>query len=223
MERIAAPFAFAQCIGILKATGKKAKSLGELRSAIEGASDGSIYHHTCQYMLSGHILEYTNDFAFWAGECLGERVLAEHLSNIDPYEFSDMQELRRKLLEVIDDYLNTFPEPREAVSEDEFYFQETVTLIFPEGVRANNLAEFLIAIRFIDSGSLYYHFYEARSRLGRGRDDFSTWFDEALGNKELAEKMRAIDPFMHTIEGIRAHIIEAVEDAVKKDMEVIPQ
>jgi hypothetical protein len=28
---------------------------------------------------------------------------------------------------------------------------------------------------------------------------------------------------MHTIEGIREHIIAAVEEAVKKDMEVIPQ
>lgn len=223
MEKIPEPFGFGQCIGILKATGKKAKNLRELRSAVEAASNESLYHHTYQYLLSGHMLEYTNDFAQWAGESLGERVLAEHLSNIDPYEFSEIHDLRRRLLDVIDDYLATYPEPREAVSGDEFYFQETVTLIFPAGIKANNLAEFLIAIRFIDSGSLYYHFYEARSRLGRGRDDFSAWFEEALGNKELVEKIKAIDPFMHTIEGIRGHIIAAVEEAVKKDMEVIPQ
>jgi len=217
------PFEFKQCIGILKSTGKKAKHLRELRSAIEGSSDGSIYHHTYQYLLSGHMLEYTNDFAQWAGESLGERVLAEYLSNIDPYEFSAVHDLRKRLLDVIDDYLNTFTESKEVVFGDEFYFQETVTLVFPVGIRANNLAEFLIAIRFIDSGSLYYHFYEARSRLGRGRDDFSAWFEEALGKKELIEKMKEIDPFMHTIEGIRAHIVEAVEKAVKKDMEVISQ
>ncbi|HYQ47982.1 MAG TPA: DUF5752 family protein [Thermodesulfovibrionales bacterium] len=216
------PFEFGQCIGILKATGKRARNLRELRDSIETASNESLYHHTYQYLLSGHILEYTNDFALWAGESLGERVLAEHLSNIDPYEFSNINDLRLRLLEVIDDYLVTFPEPREAMSGDEFYLQETVTLVFPIGIKANNLAEFLIAVRFIDAGSLYYHFYDARYRLGRGRDDFSAWF-EALGNRELVEKIRAIDPFMHTIEGIRGHIIEAVEEAVKKDMEVIPQ
>ena len=215
------PFEFKQCIGILKSTGKKAKHLRELRSAIEGSSDGSIYHHTYQYLLSGHILEYTNDFAQWAGESLGERELAEYLSNIDPYEFSAVHDLRKRLLEVIDEYLATYPEPREVVPGDEFYFQETVTLVFPAGIKANNLAEFLIAIRYIDSGSLYYHFYEARSRLGKGRDDFSKWFEEAFEKKDLVEMIKAIDPFMHTIEGIRAHIVEAVEEAVKKDMEVI--
>jgi len=223
MEKIAAPFEFKQCILILKSTGKKAKDLRELRSAIEGASADSLYHHTYQYLLSGHMLEYTNEFSQWAGESLGERVLAEHLSNIDPYEFRDIQDLRKGLLEAIDYYLNTFPEPREVMPGDEFYFKETISILFPVGIRANNLAEFLIAIRFIDSGSLYYHFFEARSRLRRESDDFSRWFEEALEKKDLVEKIRAIDPFMHTIEEIRVHIVEAVEEEVKKDMEVISQ
>ncbi len=221
MAEIIEPFEFKQCISILKSTGKKAKDLRELKNVIAGISDECIFHHTYQYFLKGHILEYTSDFAHWAGESLEERALSEHLSNIDPYDFKSIHDLRNKLLEVIDNYLENYPEPREAMPGDEFYFNETVTLIFPVGIRAKNLAEFLTAIKYIDSGSIYYHFYEARIRLGSGIDDFSRWIEDALGKKELAERIRAIDPFMHTIEKIRVLIVEAVEDEVKRDMEVI--
>lgn len=219
-------FVFKQCINLIKSTGRKAKQLRELYAGIEQASDDSIYHHTYQYFLKGHLLEYTNDFAHWAGESLEERVLSEHLSALDPYEFADIAGLRKKLLEVIDDYLESFPEPREVTPGNEFYFNETITIVFPVGIKARNLAEFLIAVRYIDSGSLYYHFYEARSRLGSGRDDFSKWFEEKwvddASKKELGEKIKGIDPFMHTIEEIREHVVSAVEEVVRKDMGIIP-
>jgi len=89
------------------------------------------------------------------------------------------------------------------------------------GLRAKNLAEFLTAIKYVETGSVYYHFYEARIRLGGGIDDFSRWIEDAFGKRELAERIRAIDPFMHNLEGIREHITEAVEEEVRKDMEVI--
>jgi hypothetical protein len=164
-------------------------------------------------------MEYTNDFAQWAGESLEERALAERLSNMDPYVFKSISDVRKELLKIIDEYLNTFPETRKSLPGDEFYFNETITLIFPVGVKAKNLAEFLVALRHIDPGCIYFHFYEARIRLGEGVDDFSKWIEEVLGKKRLAEKIRAIDPFMHDIEGIRRHITEFVEEDVRADME----
>lgn len=220
MQQMNKTFEFMQSVSLLKTTGRRARDLRELRAGIEGASNESIFYHTYQYFLKGHMLEYTNDFAQWAGESLEERMLAEQISSVDPYEFSDVQGLKNKALEVIDDYLKTFPEPREVMPGNEFYFTEAITIVFRAGIRAHNLAEFLIAIRYIDAGSLYYHFYDARARLGSGRDDFSEWFEE-LGEKDLAEKIKAIDPFMHTLEGIREHIIEAVDNNVRKDMEAI--
>ncbi len=92
---------------------------------------------------------------------------------------------------------------------DEFYFNESVALVFFEGVRARNLAEFLIALKYVDPGSIYFHFYEARSRVEAETDDFSKWFEEGLGKAELARKVRAIDPFMHSVEGIRELIGES--------------
>ncbi len=219
MAEVKEPFEFKQCVSILKSTGKKAKNLHELRDAISVVSDESIFHHTYQYFLKGHILEYTNDFAHWAGESLEERALAEHLSNIDPYAFKSIDDLRQELLNVIDSYLENFPEPREAMAGDDFYFNETITLTFPVGIRSKNLAEFLIAIKYIDAAAIYYHFYEARVRLGV--DDFSKWLEDSMGKKGLAGKIRAIDPFMHSIEGIRDHIIEAVEKEVRAEMEAM--
>jgi hypothetical protein len=222
MEEIK-PFEFKECVSIIKSTGKKAKSLRDLRDIIAQVSEASIFHHVNQYFLKGHILEYTNDFAHWAGESLEERALSEHLSNIDPYDFHAIEALRTELLRVIDDYIERFPEPREAMPGDEFYFNETITITFSTGVRARNLAEFLMGIRHVDAGSIYYHYYEARMRLGEGVDDFSAWIDTGLNKPGLAQSIGSIDPFMHDVEGIRGHIIEAVEEEVRRNMEdVLP-
>lgn len=215
------PFEFRQCVSIHKSTGKKAGNLRELRDVIAEASEESIVHHNYQYFMKGHMLEYTNDFAEWVGESLGEKALAEHLSNIDPYEYKEIGALRNELLELIDDYLDRFPNTKEAMPGDELYFNETVTLIFPVGIRTRNLAEFFAAIKYIEEDCIYYHFYEARIRLGRGSDDFSRWFEDTLGEKDLAGKIRAVDPLMYTSEQIRTFIAGLVEEKVRRDMEVI--
>lgn len=218
MEEIR-PFEFKQCVNLIKSTGLKARNLRELRERTAVVSGESIFHHTYQYFLKGRVLEYTNDFAHWAGESLEERALSEHLSNVDPYAFKNIEDLRMELLNVIDGYLKNFPEPREAMPGDEFYFNETVTLTSPLGIKAKNLAEFLIAIKYVDAAAIYYHFYEARVRLGV--DDFSKWLEDSLDKKEVAERIRGIDPFMHSIEEIRKHIYESIEEEVRTEMEAV--
>ncbi len=214
-------FEFRQYASVLKSTGRKATTLQELREIIAEVGDESIFHHMYQYFLKGHVLQYTNDFAHWAGESLEERVLSEHLSNIDPYGFQKIGDLRAEVVRVIDEYLASFPSPREAMPGDEFFFNQTITLVFPVGMRVQNLAEFLLAIKYADAGSIYYHFYEARMRLGSGTDDFSAWIAGSLDNEDLARRINAIDPFMHTIEGIREHITEAVEQDLRRSMEIL--
>lgn len=217
------PFEFKECISLIKSTGKKAKSLRELRELIAIVGDESIYYHTHQYYLRRQILEYNNDFAHWAGENLEERALSEYFSNVDPFLFKDVADLRNALLNVIDDYLERYPEPREVKPGDEFYFNEAIILVFPAGLRASNLAEFFIAVKYIDAPSVYYHFYEGRMRLRAGMNDFSKWVEDGLGRKELAAKIRNIDPLMHTLDGLREHLDMILEEEVRKDMEVMPK
>lgn len=214
-------FEFKNCVSIIKSTGKKARTLQELRDHLLEISEESIYHHVYEYFLKGHRLLFTNDFAQWVGDNLEESILAERLSSIDPYIYPDINHLRKVLIETIDSHLQEFPPPREALPGEEFYFNESITLVYPVGIRVRNLAEFLIAMEHIDRGCIYYHFYEARTRLGSGIDDFSFWIEQTLGKALLAERIRAIDPFMHDIEGIRLHILELVREEVSRDMESI--
>ncbi len=219
VERRKGGFEFKECAIIRKSTGKKAATLGEFRRLLLDISEKSLYYHIYQYFLKHELSEYTNEFSRWAGEFLGERALAEQLSNVDPYAFEDLSSLRNELLAVLDCYQEQFPEPREVVTGYEFYFEETVTFTFFVGVKARNLAEFLFGIKYVDISSIYYHFYEARVR--QGMDDFSRWMEDSLQEKELAEKVRAIDPFMNSLDRIRDHIVTAVEQTVRSNMEVL--
>jgi hypothetical protein len=214
-----AAFEFKQNVSILRATGGTARDLRELRQGISSIPDEAIYHHTYQYFQKGLFREYTNDFAHWAGESLEERALSEQLSNIDPYEYHSISDLRAGILDVIDAYLRSSPEPRSARTKDEFHFADSVTISYPLGIKARNLAELMMGIKYVDERSLYHHFYEARVRLPQKRDDFSVWIETALGKDALAGAIRAIDPFMHSIEGIRTHLLELIDQEVQRDMQ----
>lgn len=211
-------FEFRECVKLLKATGRKAKNLRELRDLMEIISPDSIYHHTYEYFFKLHVLEYTNDFARWVGETLEIRALAEVLSNIDPYRGLSIEELRMEFITHIDNHLARFPAVRQAREGGEFHFNETVTFVFRAGLRAKNLAEFLMALRFVDVSSIYYHFHEARTRVGV--NDFSAWLAGTLGKAELAGELRKIDLLMHTVPEIRAYLIKIVEEELKKEIEV---
>jgi hypothetical protein len=50
-------------------------------------------------------------------------------------------------------------------------------------------------------------------------DDFSRWIEHTLFRKNLADRIRDIDPFMYSIERIRAHIKDIIEEYVRADME----
>jgi hypothetical protein len=216
-------FVFMDAANLLKATGRKARTLRDLREGIALVSTDCIFHHTCQFFMEGHIQEHTNDFSKWAAESLEESALAEFLSNIDPYSFKNIEELRVALVEVIDNYLQNFPEPREVIPGDEFFFNEPLTFVFPAGIKAKNLAEFLIAIKHLSESSIYYHFYESRIRLRKGTDDFSKWVDEVVKSPDIAKELRGIDPFMHNIDGIRQHIAEIVESGLTREMEEVTE
>ena len=213
------PFQFRECVVIPKATGVKAATVHELEDRIAAVSDESLYHHTYQYVLKGHLQEYTNEFAEWAGESIEERALAEKFTNLDPYELPSIEALREALIRIIREYLETNPEPRPVAKGNEFYFNETLTMIFNTSLRARNLAEFLIALQYLEPGSLYFHFYEARNRSTERTNDFSNWVRCTLEKEDLATEIDRIDPFMFGLEGLRNQIVSLVDAELRKDME----
>ena len=96
-----------------------------------------------------------------------------------------------------------------------FSSTKTVTLVFKAGVRAKNLAEFLIAVKYVDRSSLYYHFYDSRLRLGGRMNDFSNGSPIRWGKRNSPKNSMAIDPFVHSLEGIRDRIVAAIEEEVQ--------
>jgi len=50
-------------------------------------------------------------------------------------------------------------------------------------------------------------------------DDFSRWIEHGLSKKTLAKSIRAIDPFMHSIESLRTHIMKVIEEYIRAEME----
>jgi hypothetical protein len=207
-------FEFWACMPLLKTTGKEASSIDELRQRLGEVSDASVMHHMNHFFIKSHLLEYSNDFARWAGEQLEERILAERLSIIDPYVRGGADNLRALLINTLDRHLQEFPEPRPAIPGEEFIFLESVSLSFSTGMSASSLSELLTALKQVEPVSIYYHFYEARVRHGGG--DFARWIEEQLGEHDLAMRIRSIDPFVNTVEGVRTRIIEEIERSLDK-------
>ena len=89
--------------------------------------------------------------------------------------------LRDKYVSIIEDYLASGKRERSAMEGSEFHFMKSVSVIFSVPYEASDIREFVRALHQISLGSLYFHMFEAKLRLGRGQNDFSTWFDKSLG------------------------------------------
>jgi hypothetical protein len=76
----------------------------------------------------------------------------------------------------------------------------------PTPFSASTLREFLDTLQRVSVSSLYYHVFDARLRLGQNENDFSRWFRD-LGLARLADDVARVDPYTHTLEGLRNTIL----------------
>jgi hypothetical protein len=211
------PFKFHECTALIRMTGRRASDAIELVEILEQVSPESIFHHMHQYFLKPHVRPpaYPNDFAVWVANGLEDKSLAERLANLNPFEFSRIEDVRGELIRIITEHLKEFPPPRPVLSGREFFFNEGLTLVTPTGLEASNEEEFLRALRQVDSTSIYFHFYEARLRLGKEKDDFSKFFDECLECSDIASKISSLDPYMYSTEMLREKIAALLEAEIK--------
>ncbi|HHD11855.1 MAG TPA: hypothetical protein ENK42_05385 [Deltaproteobacteria bacterium] len=209
------PFKFYECTALVRMTGRRASDLIEFAEIIRNVSPASIFHHMHQYFLKPHIRlpEYPNDFAIWAADALEDKILAERLANLNPFEFTNMEDIRSEILRIITEHLKEYPAPRPVIKGKEFFFNEGITLVAETHLTAATLQEFLEALKEVHTSSIYFHFYEARLRLGKALDDFSRFFEdcEEQACKQVACRIRSLDPYMYTTEMLREKIIEIVE------------
>ncbi len=207
------PFHFYSEAHMAELTGLKARTLSELRDILRNVPDGVIYYHTHHVLQERLFLREIppNDFAYWAGAALFDNELSEKLAAINILDFSNLSSLRERFVTIIDEHLAGRTDIRTVPPGMELHFMKSVAAIIPTRFTATNLREFLEIIRQISTESIYYHFVEARLRLGHVENDFSRWLRESLGENELANEVGRLDPYVYTLEGLRSTLIQLVE------------
>ena len=214
---MAEPFSFYECIGVEKSTGRWAANIIEFLEILKQASPECIFHHMHQYFLklTPQHLYYTNDFAVWVAEWLEEKGLAERLANLNPYAYRTVEDLRVQTIQIIEEYLEDNPPPRPVLPGGEFYFSEGVTIVIPSGYEAANIEEFVECLDKVDRSSIYFHFYEARLRLGKEKDDFSEWLGTSLDKGGIAEKIKSLDAYMYDLDALRDIIKDIIAEGTE--------
>ena len=211
------PFRFSSRVLLTELTGLRAGNVQELRDILQNAPDAVIYYHTHHFLEQHFYLtpEPANDFAIWVNDSLGDEALGERLASVDAMAYSSLSDIRDRIVGVIDECLTQRPLNRQASEGDEFYFFKSVSVIFPTHYEANNLREFTEVLRKLSLGSLYFHMYESRLRLGHGQNDFSTWLLKSMDEPALAAEVTRIDPYTYTLEGLRLTLIRLIEKHLK--------
>lgn len=208
-------FRFHTRLHLTELTGLRAINLSQLVELIREVPGSSIYHHTHRFLQQHQYLspEPPNDFAYWVTEILGEDELGEMLSSIDTINYSTIRSLRDRIIETVEEYLRNNPlaKMRFAREGEEFYFIKSVSFILPTDYTANDLREFTDILKKVTIDSIYFHIFESRLRLEKNDNDFSNWIANSVGNKSLAEKISKLDPYTHTLEGLRGNLVYMIE------------
>ncbi|MDD5037814.1 MAG: DUF5752 family protein [Dehalococcoidales bacterium] len=217
LKKAKEPFRFSSRTHLTEMTGLKAKNLQELANILGTTSDAVIYYHTHRFLEEHHYLtpELSNDFAVWVSEALGDEVLSEKLASVDTFEFPNVGALRERLVGIIEEYLANGTNFRVAMPGREFYFMKSLSVVLPTPYIAHDLREFVEALRQISLGSLYFHIFDSKLRLGRGFNDFSIWLQDNLGETELSEEIAHLNPYTYTLEGLRLALIQLIEKRIK--------
>lgn len=211
------PFAFVGCIELREILGKEAENEKELAELLDEVPLDSIYYHTHSYFLRHQFVAglYPNDFATWVAVQVRDRVLGERLAAVDPFDFEGLEPLREEIISIIDDHLSTMPLVPRVIFGEPFYFKQSRIVQLETGFRAWTLEEFRNALAEVDASAIYFHLFEARMRLNRKEGDFSVWIREGLGMPELAEKVRAINPYLGSLERLRSKLLTVCDEFLK--------
>ena len=87
-------------------------------------------------------------------------------------------------------------------------------MVLPTHFTPNTLRGFLDGLNQVSVHSIHHHFIEARLRLHRMSNDFSTWLEEEVGLDDAAEAIERIDIYTNTMEGVRLQIARIVSQAL---------
>lgn len=205
------PFHFHTGAELVYLLGTRAKNPAELRDGIAAVPASSIYYHTHRFLQQHHYLspEPPNDFAYWLSNILNLHELGEAVASVDIVRQESLESLRSEFLRVLDGYAAKGKHTADAPEGGEFHFMSAKIFVLPTGCVAHDLGEFLDIVRRVSVRSLYFHVFEARMRLDRDENDFTAWLRD-MGGEKLAGRLRSLDPYTMTLEGLRDRIVKEV-------------
>ena len=154
---------------------------------------------------------YPDDFSTWVAGEVRDVALAERLALESPFDFPDLEAFRQHLLETLDDHLSRLPFANTSFLGKPFYFLTGHLVAVPLEITVEDLRGFRSALAHVDESALYYHAVEAIGRLGNPRGDFAAWIEDSLRLDSLARRVAEIDPFVMSLTGVRARLLELVD------------
>src|SRR5438034_11547785 len=118
------PFYFNTSAHLLRITREKAETLNELLRGLRGCPEDSIFQHTFRTLQEHHFIRegFSNDFGHWVLSSHNEPALAEQLASVDVRQFTAIEGLRRRMVEIIDQFLQANPESGNKAASGPFYF-----------------------------------------------------------------------------------------------------
>ena len=196
------------------ATGIRAQNLKELRDQLLTIHPESIYYHFWAKKLRPGFEEpeYNNDFATWAYKNLHDNKTAERLSLINPGMFSNIEEIRSKLIEVVNLSLKESKSSINAKENEKFQFTRSDIVLFDTGHLISNPEELAEILPTLSLGSIYFYFICTEDTS----EDISSWLSQ-FGSKyeKLAEQTTKLDPYFFTLSEIRTKVSQIFKDYFK--------
>lgn len=214
------PFAVRDCALITLATGVRVQNLREFREGVKKVPAGSIVHHFWGRLLQPVFdePEYNNDFASWSYRGLHDKILAERLSMVLPTDFEDPESLRQEVLEVVEQRLDESEIGPWSMADQQFEFLRSQIVVFDTGLRFDQPADIVSYLPSLPTGSVYYHFIDARMRTAGRCDDFSAWL-QGCGEHfmPLAATLRGLDPYFSSLKEIRLMVTAAFQQFFERE------
>ncbi|HYW92288.1 MAG TPA: DUF5752 family protein [Gammaproteobacteria bacterium] len=205
-------FAVKDCALIAIATGLRAVTLGDLQDHLRVVALESLYYHFWGGLLQQRFepREYNNDFAEWARHALHYAPLAERLAVLDPTDHPDLGDLRRELLDRVEESLYESEDLGWMHAIRPFEFIRCQTVVFDTDRRIRGPDELADVIPALPPSSLFYHFIDARRREPLGVDDFRAWLQGWGPDRQaLIDRLSGVDPYEGGLNELRASLVAA--------------
>ena len=208
-------FQVKDCALIAIATARRAVNLRELGYILKTISLDSIYYHFWGGLLQPRFeeREFNNDFAAWAWHGLHDAALAEQLAVVDPTEFTDLEDLRQELVEIIEERLDDQEYLTFVYPFTRFEFIRSQIVVFDTQQRAETPKDLAALLPSLSASTIFYHFIDAANRIDNHNNDFSCWLS-GYGDQYqvLSRKLSAVDPYFQNLSRLKQQIIRIFQN-----------